>query len=84
MTVWAQAVPTLAMLVVVTWAPGLVILLAAGARSRLARLACAPALTFAVYGVGAIVFEKLGVWWRVPTVATYVLGGESWLRAGAG
>ncbi|MCI7456813.1 DUF6541 family protein [Actinomyces urogenitalis] len=82
MTVWAQAVPTLAMLVVVTWAPGLVILLAAGARSRLARLACAPALTFAVYGVGAIVFEKLGVWWRVPTVATYVLGLAVLIAAG--
>nr|MCW1079735.1 hypothetical protein [Streptococcus anginosus] len=34
------------------------------------------------YGVGAIVFEKLGVWWRVPTVATYVLGLAALIAAG--
>ncbi|WP_172119778.1 DUF6541 family protein [Actinomyces faecalis] len=85
MTGWVGATGTLLLLAAATWGPGLGLLLAAGARSRLARLACAPALTFALYGVGGVLFNSLGLRWHVPTVALYVLtcvvlvAGVRWL-----
>lgn len=74
MIAWVGAVPVLAALAVVTFLPGLLVLLASGARSRLAALACAPALTFALLGTAGVVYERIGVRWHLPTVIAWVLG----------
>ena len=74
MTAWVPALPLLAALAVVTFGPGLLVLLAAGARSRLAALACAPALTFALLGTAGVVLNAVGLRWHLPTVTAWVLG----------
>lgn len=70
---WASALPLLAALIVATFVPGWLLLVAGGARFRLARIACAPALTFLLMGLGGVVFRALGVWWHLPTVITYLI-----------
>lgn len=70
---WLAALPLLLGELVATWGPGLLVLLAAGARSRLAALACAPALTFALYGTGGVLLHMVGLRWSLPVVGAYVL-----------
>ena len=65
--------PLLVPQLVATFVPGWLLLVAGGARFRLARIACAPALTFLLMGLGGVVFRALGVWWHLPTVVTYLL-----------
>nr|WP_279596166.1 DUF6541 family protein [Actinomyces bowdenii] len=60
--------PILGLLVLTTFAPGWLILMAGGARYRLAAIACAPAMTFLLMGVGGLLFRLLGVRWHAPTV----------------
>ena len=61
---WMSALPLLVALIVATFAPGWLLLVAGGARFRLARVACAPALTFLLMGLGGVLFRSLGVWWH--------------------
>ena len=68
-----MALPMLGLLVVATFGPGWLLLLAAGVRSWLARPACAPPLTFLLMGMGGLIFHALGVRWHGPTVGVYVL-----------
>ena len=70
---WMSALPLLVALIVATFAPGWLLLVAGGARFRLARVACAPALTFLLMGLGGVLFRSLGVWWHLPTIITYLL-----------
>ena len=70
---WVSVLPLLVALLVATFVPGWLLLVAGGARFRLARIACAPALTFLLMGLGGVVFRALGVWWHLPTVVTYLL-----------
>ncbi|WP_315583562.1 DUF6541 family protein [Actinomyces viscosus] len=70
---WMSALPLLVALIVATFLPGWLLLVAGGARFRLARIACAPALTFLLMGLGGVVFRALGVWWHLPTIITYLL-----------
>ena len=73
MNEWITALPTLGLLIAVTFAPGWLLLVAAGARYRLARIACAPALTFLLMGMGGLIFRALGVRWHAPTVVGYII-----------
>ncbi|QPL05810.1 MULTISPECIES: DUF6541 family protein [Actinomyces] len=82
MSSWISALPILAALAVVTFGPGLLILLAAGARSRLAALACAPSLTFALLGSAGVIFEAVGVRWHLPTVIAWMLAWALLVVAG--
>ena len=70
---WVSVLPLLVALLVATFVPGWLLLVAGGARFRLARIACAPALTFLLMGLGGVVFRALRVWWHLPTVVTYLL-----------
>ena len=70
---WVSVLPLLVALLVATFVPGWLLLVAGGARFRLACIACAPALTFLLMGLGGVVFRALGVWWHLPTVVTYLL-----------
>ena len=79
---WVSVLPLLVALLVATFVPGWLLLVAGGARFRLARIACAPALTFLLMGLGGIVFRALGVWWHLPTVVTYLLLCASVVAAG--
>ena len=70
---WLSALPLLVALIAATFVPGWLLLVAGGARFRLARIACAPALTFLLMGLGGVLFRFLGVWWHLPTIITYLL-----------
>ena len=69
---WLSALPLLVALIAATFVPGWLLLVAGGARFRLARIACAPALTFLLMGLGGVLFRGLGVWWHLPTIITYL------------
>lgn len=73
MSPWITALPILGLLVITTFAPGWLILVAGGARYRLAAIACAPAMTFLLMGVGGLLFRLLGVRWHAPTVIAYTI-----------
>lgn len=85
---WLSALPLLVALIAATFVPGWLLLVAGGARFRLARIACAPALTFLLMGLGGVLFRFLGVWWHLPTIITYlflcaavvVVGRWLWVR----